>query len=658
MTKKLTALFLVLALVSTLMLTAFADTVEDPTPSSELPGYYVVGTFSEWTLNADYRLTKNPELEDEEYLLEGLSLTTDDMFKVVYTSDGVRFADDDWFPQGMGNSYGENGEITENGTYTVYFRRDYDGGDDWFYGCIYVAAPEVEPTEPAPETSSPSFVKVTDVNQITEENIGTCSADEAKAWVLANWDTIMYTDTAGFVDVVFFDGINQLPYVYYIYPFTTKSSFESTNQGQTDSIGGLQLNYQNYGDDVYICEKAAPAAPTEEPTSPAEEPTEPIVGGSNFYIVGNFTDWSVDSAYKMTLNEEAETEEYTFNIDLTTESQFKVVYVDPETSEQTWLPDGFGNNYGENGEITADGNYDIYFRPNYDGGEDWYYNCIYVAAQSENEAEVIAAWSFDNEGKEAGAKLSEYGSKDGYAATIGTGTLTLSVDGANGRALEWSDEEYGETGDQIVPIMAAGSKNPWGAAPYIQVAVSSANYESITFTACMAGSNKAPAEWQLSYSTDGETFTDIEGASFTLSSEKRKILTAYLDDAQIPEDAEGAETLYLRLTATSTTTVAGGSTVDTPTGGEVAINNICVKATAVSGGESALLGDADGDGEVTILDVTAIQRFLVNLPNASFNEAAADTDGDGEVTILDATYIQRWLASLPVDFAIGEPING
>ena len=61
-------------------------------------------------------------------------------------------------------------------------------------------------------------------------------------------------------------------------------------------------------------------------------------------------------------------------------------------------------------------------------------------------------------------------------------------------------------------------------------------------------------------------------------------------------------------------------------------------------------GDADGDGEVTILDATAIQRCLVGIRAASFNEKAADVDGDGEVTILDATAIQRLLAGLPSAF--------
>ena len=65
-----------------------------------------------------------------------------------------------------------------------------------------------------------------------------------------------------------------------------------------------------------------------------------------------------------------------------------------------------------------------------------------------------------------------------------------------------------------------------------------------------------------------------------------------------------------------------------------------------------LLGDADLDDEVTILDATAIQRKLAGLPVPSFSIAAADSDEDGEVSILDATAIQRWLAGLPANSRI------
>ena len=72
--------------------------------------------------------------------------------------------------------------------------------------------------------------------------------------------------------------------------------------------------------------------------------------------------------------------------------------------------------------------------------------------------------------------------------------------------------------------------------------------------------------------------------------------------------------------------------------------------------EAPIKGDADGDGEVTVLDATAIQRKLAAYTATSFNETAADADGDGRVTIIDATHIQRHIAGLPSPAGIGEKI--
>lgn len=70
--------------------------------------------------------------------------------------------------------------------------------------------------------------------------------------------------------------------------------------------------------------------------------------------------------------------------------------------------------------------------------------------------------------------------------------------------------------------------------------------------------------------------------------------------------------------------------------------------------DSFIIGDATGDGLVTILDATAIQRFLAGLSvPANFDESAADVDGSG-TDILDATYIQRYLAGFQNPHRIGE----
>jgi hypothetical protein len=82
-----------------------------------------------------------------------------------------------------------------------------------------------------------------------------------------------------------------------------------------------------------------------------------------------------------------------------------------------------------------------------------------------------------------------------------------------------------------------------------------------------------------------------------------------------------------------------------------------VKATDSNYSKGIILGDADGDGTVTILDATYIQRRLARLsvPN-TFNEKAACVGGGETLDITDATFIQRFLASLQCPDGIGKTI--
>jgi hypothetical protein len=72
-----------------------------------------------------------------------------------------------------------------------------------------------------------------------------------------------------------------------------------------------------------------------------------------------------------------------------------------------------------------------------------------------------------------------------------------------------------------------------------------------------------------------------------------------------------------------------------------------------------LLGDADGDGEITIVDVTVIQRHLADAsvdvdPDVLMQ---GDVDEDDDLTITDASFIQRRLANLLIPYNIGKPIT-
>ena len=73
---------------------------------------------------------------------------------------------------------------------------------------------------------------------------------------------------------------------------------------------------------------------------------------------------------------------------------------------------------------------------------------------------------------------------------------------------------------------------------------------------------------------------------------------------------------------------------------------------------SPLLGDANLDGEVDIIDATWIQRYDIRIVVLSDDALiTGDVDKDGEVGVLDATWIQRYGVGLPAPDGIGKPIR-
>ena len=81
---------------------------------------------------------------------------------------------------------------------------------------------------------------------------------------------------------------------------------------------------------------------------------------------------------------------------------------------------------------------------------------------------------------------------------------------------------------------------------------------------------------------------------------------------------------------------------------------ISLSANAVNTDNRFLRGDANGDGHVSIIDVTVIQRHLVQLEALSGADMlAANVDG-GDLDIADAAAIQCFLAELDDPYHINE----
>jgi len=199
----------------------------------------------------------------------------------------------------------------------------------------------------------------------------------------------------------------------------------------------------------------------------------------------------------------------------------------------------------------------------------------------------LATFSFSKSDGDSTAKdLNDtYGTKadNGYSPKSGAITsskLFASVDSTNTdyRKLEWSSESYSYNNAlTAMPIMAAGTKNPWGNTAYFMIKTSTKGYEDITLSFVLGGSKKGPKDFKLQYSVDGKSFGNISDTSMSLHTNKKM----YSYNYELPNLADKQD-LYIRIVTASTSTIEGGSFTSVNTSGETAINNIVLKGNVLS----------------------------------------------------------------------------
>ena len=83
---------------------------------------------------------------------------------------------------------------------------------------------------------------------------------------------------------------------------------------------------------------------------------------------------------------------------------------------------------------------------------------------------------------------------------------------------------------------------------------------------------------------------------------------------------------------------------------------LMVTAAAAS---TYVLGDADGNGDVEVVDVVVVQRIVADMitdQDGSITQRA-DIDKSGELEVTDATLIQRYLADMVTPYRIGDTVK-
>ncbi|MBQ1921039.1 MAG: hypothetical protein II188_00795, partial [Ruminococcus sp.] len=98
-----------------------------------------------------------------------------------------------------------------------------------------------------------------------------------------------------------------------------------------------------------------------------------------YYIVGDFNGWQAQPQYRLTENQATQGEYTRPCVTFNSGEKFKVAYCNGYDLE-TYYPDGMGNEY----KIFAAGNYDVYFRPDGKGSQEygWHEGYIYAEESS------------------------------------------------------------------------------------------------------------------------------------------------------------------------------------------------------------------------------------------------------------------------------------
>ncbi|NSW46427.1 MAG: PKD domain-containing protein, partial [Bacteroidales bacterium] len=95
---------------------------------------------------------------------------------------------------------------------------------------------------------------------------------------------------------------------------------------------------------------------------------------------------------------------------------------------------------------------------------------------------------------------------------------------------------------------------------YWQVSFTTTGYESIKVSSKMTGNNaQSPRDFKLQYSIDGSNFTDVTGATMTLSLNNWTSSSANLNNVVLPAACNNQATVYLRWLNTSTVGIGGGA---------------------------------------------------------------------------------------------------
>jgi hypothetical protein len=205
--------------------------------------------------------------------------------------------------------------------------------------------------------------------------------------------------------------------------------------------------------------------------------------------------------------------------------------------------------------------------------------CIYSSSLAQP---VLAQWTFETADVSSTAGTTPNVTVGTPQADAGVKASGSSFTGFHASALTvWSTPAGNGSANAL-------SSNNWGVNDYYQFQLSTTGYSGLQVSFDQTGSNTGPSQFKLQYSTDGTTFTDVPGGSYTIPSNGA---AAYAWSASTPISQtsfnynlssiaalNNAANVYFRLTNTSTVAFNGGTVA---TAGTNRVDNFTVSGFTI-----------------------------------------------------------------------------
>lgn len=439
---------------------------------------------------------------------------------------------------------------------------------------------------------------------------------------------------------------------------------------------------------------------------------------AGYYLVGSMTDWDIlltnrlDPVPEPGNSGQDQSLYLITDVPLTTADSFKVVYSHDGRTIDEWFPAGVNNNCTlSKMDITADSIVDLTFRPNMDGDGSWYYGCIHLEQKSvpptdaavtptvpptENNGEIGAGYYivFQNDQcrireryrmNRMGANLYWLGNvtmstavpfKIAYSEDCQTasafwpeGENDYYVPRYNTRYMYVEFTPEGNlVGDSSDSAWYDGYVRAWPCEPPQEDAT-----EPVPVTDKEMKVNRYQEAFDLAFPT-AHYWCDYEELYYhkNMFDCDDWALVKVISTEPLEGSAYGVFDDLAVFSAESYPFRSGYGVLDFTDysfhdltevwdEGYEDLHDVFL-SIAPQYSYTLTLGDADGDFELTILDVTHLQRFLAEMEDLGNDEWVfrhhscfhgprmnylSDYDCDGDRTILDATLIQRHLVGMP-----------